>query len=148
MRFNVDAICGLALGVDVNTLESDQEVIQQYLDRIFPAFRKGLFSLFPTCRSFNTSADRALDRSIETVNTSIEGFVAAARERLMDPVGRANPPNLLEPLIVAAEDEGSPASDAEITGNVMTMLLAGEDITANTLARAIYLFERNPLAMI
>ena len=127
MRFTVDAISGLAFGVDINTLESDQEVIQQHLDRIFPAFRKRLFSMFPTWRWFKTAADRALDRSIETVNTSIDGFVASARERLKDPVRRATPPNLLEALIVSAEDEGSPASDAEITGNVMTMLLAGED---------------------
>ena len=148
MRFTVDAISGLAFGVDINTLESDQEVIQQHLDRIFPAFRKRLFSMFPTWRWFKTAADRALDRSIETVNTSIDGFVASARERLKDPVRRATPPNLLEALIVSAEDEGSPASDAEITGNVMTMLLAGEDTTANTLAWAIYLLERNPLAMV
>src|SRR5882672_5746750 len=36
MRFTVDAIAGLAFGADVNTLESDEEVIQQHLDKIFP----------------------------------------------------------------------------------------------------------------
>ena len=34
---SVDAIAGLAFGAEVNTLESDDEVIQAHLDKIFPA---------------------------------------------------------------------------------------------------------------
>ena len=30
-------LAGLAFGSDVNTLESDGDIIQQHLDRIFPA---------------------------------------------------------------------------------------------------------------
>ena len=37
MRFTVDAIAGLAFGTDINTLESDDDVIQRHLDKIFPA---------------------------------------------------------------------------------------------------------------
>ena len=36
MRFTVDAISGLAFGVDVNTLQSNDDVIQRHLDKIFP----------------------------------------------------------------------------------------------------------------
>jgi cytochrome P450 len=39
MRFTVDAIAGLAFGAEVNTLESDEDVIQKHLNRIFPASR-------------------------------------------------------------------------------------------------------------
>ena len=49
-------------------------------------------------------------------------------------------------MIVAA-DEGGPMSDTQVTDNVMTMLLAGEDTTANTLAWMIYLLKRNPVAL-
>ena len=42
-------------------------------------------------------------------------------------------------MIVAADDRGSGITDAEVAGNVMTMLLAGEDTTANTLAWVICL---------
>jgi cytochrome P450 len=147
MRFTVDAISGLAFGVDINTLESDQEVIQQHLDLIFPAFRRRLFAMFPTWRWFKTPSDRALERSIATVNTSIDEFVAAARRRLEDPNRRAKPANLLEALVVAAEDDESAATDAEIAGNVMTMLLAGEDTTANTLAWMIFLLWKSPACL-
>ena len=37
MRYTVDTIAGLAFGAEVNTLESDGDVIQQHLDKIFPA---------------------------------------------------------------------------------------------------------------
>ena len=173
MRFTVDAIAGLAFGADINTLESDEDVIQQHLDKIFPAYFKRLFSLFPLWRFIKRSADRQLDSSVVAVNVAITGFIQAARARLAaDPARRAQPPNLLEAMIVAAEaDEAGPhdntngngngngnsnangnaspgpasrVTDREVAGNVLTMLLAGEDTTANALAWMIYLLHRNP----
>jgi cytochrome P450 len=80
-------------------------------------------------------------------NAAFDGFVAAARRRLEDPARRAAPANLLEAMIVAADDPGSGITDAEVSGNVMTMLLAGEDTTANTLAWAIWLLSTHPEAL-
>ena len=37
MRYTVDTVAGLAFGAEVNTLESDADVIQRHLDKIFPA---------------------------------------------------------------------------------------------------------------
>jgi cytochrome P450 len=148
MRFTVDAISGLAFGADVNTLESDDDIIQRHLDKIFPAMFRRLFAPFPTWRWYKTRADRALDASVIKVNEAIDGFVAAARARLAaDPARRAAPANLLEAMIVAADDPGSGITEGEVSGNVMTMLLAGEDTTANTLAWAIWLLFTHPEAM-
>ncbi|MEO7128263.1 MAG: cytochrome P450, partial [Rhodoferax sp.] len=47
MRFTVDAIAGLAFGADVNTLSSDEDVIQQHLNKIFPAMSRRIFSPVP-----------------------------------------------------------------------------------------------------
>ena len=152
MRFTVDAIAGLAFGADINTLESDEEIIQQHLDKIFPALFKRLFSLVPVWRYVRLPADRQLERSVAAVNAAIEGFIAEARARLAaDPARREHPPNLLESMIVAADEgdsgAGGKVTDREVAGNVMTMLLAGEDTTANTLAWMIYLLQRNPPAL-
>ncbi|CAM5796466.1 cytochrome P450 [Rhizobacter fulvus] len=149
MRFTVDAIAGLAFGADVNTLESDDEVIQRHLDKIFPALFKRVFALVPWWRWFPRAADRELERSMAAVNQAIAGFIAQARERLAaDAARRALPPNLLEAMIVAADagarDGAETISDREVAGNVLTMLLAGEDTTANTLAWLIYLLHRHP----
>jgi len=145
MRFTVDAIAGLAFGADVNTLESDDEIIQRHLDKIFPALFRRVFSMLPWWRWLPSAADRELDRSVSAVNDAIAGFIAQARARLAaDPQRRAHPPNLLEAMIVAADDGDSGVTDAEVAGNVLTMLLAGEDTTANTLAWLIYLLRRHP----
>jgi cytochrome P450 len=145
MRFTVDAISGLAFGADVNTLESDDDIIQRHLDKIFPAMFRRLMSPLPMHRWWRTAADRQLDRSVAEVNDAIEGFVAAARARLAaEPERRDAPRDLLEAMLVAAADPGSGITDAEVSGNVMTMLLAGEDTTANTLAWAIWLLHAHP----
>ena len=148
MRYTVDAISGLAFGADINTLESDHDVIQSHLDKIFPAMFRRLLAPLPTWHWWKTAGDRELDRSVAAVNAAIEGFIAAARGRLAaDPARRAVPANLLEAMLVAADDEGSGITDAEVSGNVMTMLLAGEDTTANTLAWMVWLLHRHPACL-
>ena len=85
------------------------------------------------------------------INALLKDYVAQARERLRtDPAAHEKPSNLLEAMIVAADQPDEPGNglgDAEITGNVLTMLLAGEDTTANTLAWMTYLLKQNPAAL-
>ena len=148
MRFTVDAIAGLAFGADVNTLESDEDIIQRHLDGIFPALQRRLFASVPLWRYLKLPADRALDKSMVEVNAAVSAFIAQARARLQaSPALREHPNNLLEAMIVAADQEAGLIHDDEVAGNVMTMLLAGEDTTANTLAWMIYLLSRHPAAM-
>jgi len=47
-------------------------------------------------------------------------------------------------MIVAADDPQSGITPSEVHGNVLTMLLAGEDTTANSLAWAIWLLFEHP----
>jgi cytochrome P450 len=145
MRYTVDTITGLAFGSDVNTLEADNDVIQAHLNTIFPAIARRSFAIVPYWRFFKLAADRQLDRSVAHVNSAIASFIRDARQRLQDdPARRSNPPNLLESFIVSAELENGKITDADISGNVLTMLLAGEDTTANTMAWMLYLLHSNP----
>ena len=147
MRYTVDTVAGLAFGTDINTLESDGVVIQQHLDRIFPALYRRAMSPLPYWRWFKLPADRRLDRSVAEVKQAIAGFVADARGRLRgDPSRRRHPPNLLEAMIVAAE-EGGGIDDTQVSANVLTLLLAGEDTTAHTLAWLLHLLHRHPRAL-
>ena len=148
MRYTVDTIAGLAFGAEVNTLESDGDVIQQHLDKIFPALSKRMLSTFPYWRFVRLPADRRLEHSVATVKAAVSGFVAQARARMAaDPSLREHPHNLLEAMIAAADQPGSGIEDLDVAGNVFGMLLAGEDTTANTLAWMIHLLWRNPSAL-
>ena len=91
MRFTVDAISGLAFGADVNTLESDDDVIQRHLDKIFPAMFRRLFAPLPDLALVRSAPPTASSiAACAAVNAAIDGFVAAARERL-EPTRRAAP---------------------------------------------------------
>ena len=148
MRFTVDAIAGLAFGKDINTLESGEDVIQRHLDKVLPAVAWRVVSLVPYWRYFKLPADRALERSVAVINATLLDFVAQARQRLTDdPALRDKPGNLLEAMLVAADQPDSGLGDRQVVGNVLTMLLAGEDTTANTLAWMIHLLHRNRKAL-
>ena len=148
MRYTVDTIAGLAFGAEVNTLESEGHVIQQHLDKIFPALFKRILAPVATWRFFRSSADRQLERSIAEVNAAVAGFVQQARARMQaDPALRQHPRNLLEAMLAAADQPESGIDDEQVAGNVLTMLLAGEDTTANTLAWMIHLLWLNPQAL-
>jgi cytochrome P450 len=145
MRYTVDAIAGLAFGAEVNTLESDEDVIQRHLNRLFPAVYKRVFAIARTWRWFPSAADRQLARSVVEINAAVDGFITQARARLRaDPALRERPVNLLEAMLVAADQPGSGIDDQQVAGNVLTMLLAGEDTTANTVAWMIHLLWRHP----
>jgi cytochrome P450 len=148
MRYTVDTIAGLAFGTEVNTLESDEDVIQRHLDKIFPALWRRMTAALPTWRILRSRTDRELERGIEAVNAAVNGFITQARARLRQDSARAKaPPNLLEAMLVAADAPDSGIDDRQVAGNVLTMLLAGEDTTANTVAWMIYLLSRHPQAL-
>jgi cytochrome P450 len=144
MRYTVDVTAGLAFGTDINTVESDDEVIQKHLDKLLPALAKRVLSPLPR---WLTRRDRAVEADLAAVHGAVNGFIAAARQRLADePELRERPRNLIEAMIAERDRPGSELSDEDVSGNMLTMLLAGEDTTANTLAWMIWLLHRHPEA--
>jgi cytochrome P450 len=134
--------------VDINTLESDDDVIQRHLDKVLPVLFRRLMAPFAYWRWLKLPSDRALGKHLVALHRAVDDFIAQARERMQrDPSLRARPRNLIEAMIAARDRGGSGLDDADVAGNVLTMLLAGEDTTANTLAWMIYLLSRNPKAM-
>src|SRR5207247_852084 len=99
-------------------------------------------------RYFRLPADRALGQHLAELHRAVDGFITTARRRMeAEPSLRAHPKNLIEAMIAARDTHGSGVDDTDVAGNVLTMLLAGEDTTANTLAWMIYLLARNPQAL-
>jgi cytochrome P450/nitrite reductase/ring-hydroxylating ferredoxin subunit len=138
-RFTVDVTTLLTFGHDANTLERGKDVIQRHLELVFPAFNRRLFALVPTWRFLRTPADRRLDRALGELRKWLRGLVQEARARGgADALDGGRPSNFLEAMLSARDDAGRPFSDDVIFGNLMTMLLAGEDTTAYTLAWVVH----------
>jgi len=138
-RFTVDVTTTLTFGHDVNTLEQGDDVIQRRLELVFPAFARRLFAILPTWRWIRMPSDRRLDRALAELRQWLAVRLDEARTRLANEPARAEQPeHFLESMIAARDAEGRPFSDDVIFGNLMTMLLAGEDTTAYTLVWAVH----------
>ena len=145
MRYTVDVTTQLAFGIDFNTLETDGPVIQQHLDKVFPMLSRRLAAPLPYWRHIKFARDRELDHAVGSVHAQIKDIIAECRRRMAaDATLFTSPTNFLEAMIAAKETEGLPFSDDDIVANVFTLLLAGEDTTANTLAWAIKFFTDYP----
>ena len=149
MRYTVDVTAALAFGEDINTIEAESEqVIQAHLNQILPALFKRVFAPFPTWKYFPSDQDKAIGGHLKALHEAVQGFIArTARQLDAQPALRDRPVNLIQAMMAARDREGSGITEADVAGNVLTMLLAGEDTTANTLAWMIWLLHRNPDAL-
>ena len=145
IRLTVDVTSGLAFGRDINTLEEKKDPIQNHLDKMFPAIARRQTALFPYWRYIQLPEDREVAIAVKEVGKFIDGLITETRARLTaNSELRVSPRNLLEALVAAQEKDTEGPSDEEIAANVMTLLLAGEDTTANTLSYMIHFLMEFP----
>ena len=138
-RFTVDVTMLIVFGHDANTVEQENDVIQSELGVILPAINRRLFALVPTWRYVQTPSDRRLNARFVNVRAWLDGLLTEARARLKTEPERAQKPsNFLEAMVTTRDENGKPFSDDVIMSNLLTMLIAGEDTTAFTLAWAIH----------
>jgi cytochrome P450 len=148
MRYTVDVMAEVALGRDMNTLERGPQALQRHFETIFPTLLRRVLAPFPYWRYIRLPVDRAADRALSAARREILPVIERARAELAaDPQLRAAPRTLLEAMIVAShesEGEARRLTDTEVLANVFTLLLAGEDTTANTLAWIVYFLAKHP----
>jgi cytochrome P450 len=143
MRFTVDVTTTLAFGVDLDTIEGGEDVIQRDLSLVFPTFARRLNAMIPWWRLVRMPKDRKVDRAIARLRVWIAELVAEARRKLAADPDR-KPENFLESMVAGKDEAGKPFSDEVLFGNAMTMLLAGEDTTANSVAWSVHLLCEHP----
>jgi cytochrome P450 len=133
VRYTLDVTTALLFGEDPNTIERSDSLIHDHLAQVLPMLNARMNAPFPLWRYLKLPKDRRLDRSIEIVHGYIHTLIEGARRRMRDEPSEL-PRNLLEALLTAASEPHSGIDDELIVANVMTLLLAGEDTTAHTLA--------------
>lgn len=142
--YTVDITSALALGHDLNTLERGDSELQGHIQRVMQMTARRIGAPIPYWRHLRLPADRALDRSLVEMHRAISGFIEQARTRMdARPELYEEPENLLEGMLAAQRTDGK-FSDDDIIGNMFTILLAGEDTTANTLGWTIWLLASRP----
>jgi cytochrome P450/nitrite reductase/ring-hydroxylating ferredoxin subunit len=143
-RFTVDVTMLIVFGHDVNTVEQDGDVITQRLSVILPTISRRLFAPVPTWRFFKLPSDRHFDRCITEVRSWLLQLLADARARAGGLEGEPETSSFLEAMVKATDENGHAYSDDVIASNLFTLLVAGEDTTAHSLAWAIHLLADHP----
>lgn len=142
--YTVDITSALAFGHDLNTLERRDNELQGHIQRVIKMGGRRVAMPVPYWRWVRLPADRAADRSLAEIRRAVEQFIEQARARIAErPQLRDAPENFLEGMLAAQESDGA-FTDDEIIGNTFTLLLAGEDTTAHTMAWTIWLLASRP----
>lgn len=145
--FALDVVIGLAMGQDINTLQHEDNPLQRDIDFIFRTMARRLTTVLPYWRLFKLPQDREADAAFARIEAAIHDFIAQARAQLAaHPERRARPANLLEALVVACDEPGSEFNDADVVGNAVTMVFAGEDTTSNSIAWLLDFLARDEAA--
>jgi cytochrome P450 len=143
-RYTVDVTSALAFGRDPNTIDdATGDRVQQHLALLFPAFMKRVMTPFSYWKWLRLPQDRRVDRALAAVHAHARTCIAEARAQLAtaDP---AAPRHALEAMLLQQQALG--LTDADVVANVITLLLAGEDTTAHSLAwTMLYLAADRPL---
>lgn len=145
--YSIDVMTWLAMGVDVNTLENARSSLQEDVEYWFATIGRRLPALFPYWRYVKLPEDRRTDVVLARLMETVQVLIADARVRLRTQAGRnEQPSNILEALVAARDEAGSEFTDEDVVGNVATMLFAGEDTTATTLAWMLHFLAVTPQA--
>lgn len=145
IAFTIDVTTEIAFGYQLNTLENKEDSFQQHLELIFPKINERITSPFPIWRYFPTKKDKELKKSLKAIEEIVNRFIKDAKIKLeKDDHLRANPSNFLEALLIESEKENSVFDEKTLYGNVIAMLIAGEDTTSNTLAWTLFYLAQHP----
>lgn len=138
IRYTVDVTTTLAFGYEMNTIEKGEDVIQNHLEKIFPIIFHRINAPIPLWKFYKTKKDKEFDKAIIEINKLIDCFIKDGKDKISsNPELKESPTNLLEAILVAAESDYNIDNEA-IRGNLLTILMAGEDTTAHTVAWMIY----------
>jgi len=140
-RYTVDITSNLAFGYDMDNLNNDSSELQEKINIVFPMINNRIKAPFPYWRYFKLKKDKDLNAAVDFIKKQSDQFILSAEKN----INAGNQPgNILEAMIAARDEEGNSFSQEQLFPNIFTLLLAGEDTTANTLSWILHYLSLNP----
>ncbi|SAL21564.1 cytochrome P450-like protein [Caballeronia peredens] len=147
-RFTVDVTSTLAFGEDPNTLENERVLIQEQLAMLLPMLMARVNAPVAYWHYVKFPRDRKFDDAMVAVHRHIRELMTRARARMRENAAAQaceallaetspEPSNLLEAMLALRDEPGSGITDDDVSANVLTMLVAGEETTATSIAWAL-----------
>ncbi len=136
MRLLVEATTALAFGRELGDVGGD--AIQRHLDRVFTKLMSRLTAPAPYWRLVRLPSDRAVDDAVAQLRGMFEGLIAEERAWLAGEGKGAAPRSFMAAMLAARDEDGAAFDEPVIFGNLVQILMAGEDTTANTISWAVH----------
>lgn len=120
------------------------------IDRVFPIIlhevARRVASIFPLPLWMPTPSNRRLQSSLGSLVSIVDEMIGKRRERLQGlPPAEGTRLDLLTTLMLAKDEEtGEAMNDSQLRDEVMTLLIAGHETTANALTWVWVLLDRHP----
>ena len=143
LRITLEGVSEVLFGADIS--ESSSEI-----NRVFPvvlenlAFRVTQLIRWPDW--VPTQRNREFKEALGSMNRVVDGLIQKRRQRLAEIEALApDARDLLSTLMVAQDEEtGERMSDAQLRDEVMTLMIAGHETTANALTWVWFLLDQHP----
>ncbi len=119
-------------------LSDDSVDVSRALTRMLGGFSKLITTPFPIMAALPTPSNVQLKRAIVDLDKIVHQIIAEHRRQ---PSAK---PTLLGMLIDARDEDGKGMSDKQLRDEVLTILLAGHETTANALTWTFYVLSKHP----
>ncbi len=144
--YAVDVATSLAFGQDLNTVGKGDNEFRRLYESVLDRVVARLLMPVPYWRvkALRLPVDRKAQRDAAIIIASLRGWLEEGRQRLRDnPDLFEHPETPLDAMIAEQMTTGA-FSDDDIVGNMSTLLFAGQDSIAQTLAWTFWLVSANP----
>ncbi|MDP9794985.1 cytochrome P450 [Catenuloplanes nepalensis] len=141
MRFTLEVTTALAIGHDLDAFAGDTG-LHRRLAELFPEIGRRLYAPVPLHNWITLPRDRRRARVMREVDALVRSSYRQAKDRMAT---GAKPRTFLEALVAPLAGEAE-FSHGELFGNVLTMLLAGQDTTSSAAAWTLHHLARHPEA--
>ncbi len=143
MKITLEGVSEVLFGADIS--ESSNEI-----NRVFPIILRNL--AFRVTRPIRwpdwipTRRNREFREALNSLNRIVDGLILKRRQRLTEIEAMApDARDLLSTLMLAQDEEtGERMSDQQLRDEVMTLMIAGHETTANALTWVWYLLDQYP----
>ncbi|QES43741.1 cytochrome P450 [Streptomyces venezuelae] len=125
--------------LEVDSIRDKADRIADSLHTVFEGlYRRMVLSVGPLHR-VPTPANRRFESALADLHTLVDEIIAERRA-----AGPGAPDDLLAELLRATDETGAPITDQEIHDNVVSLVVAGAENVASTLAWAFHLLTEHP----
>ena len=146
LKLVIDATACMSFGFDPQVINEDQHQFQSTLKQVFPVIGRRIGAPFPYWRYMTLPWDRRFTALLENLKELIKKHIEHSRVR-----GRAGADteydSILDRLVIAAMEGQESLTDEELLGNMLTLMLGGQDPTAAILTWAVHFLIENPDVM-